>query len=264
MGNQKEYTLVTGATSGIGYELARIFAENGHNLILVARTEGDLEARASELRGKGIDVAVIAKDFFEPNAAFELYHEVRSRGLEVGILVNDAGQGVYGEFVDTDLQEQLNIIQLNVSAVTALTHLFLKDMVDRKRGKILNVASIASDLPHPLLSVYAGTKSYILSFSEALRNEVKDIGITVTALQPGPTDTDFFAKAGMENSKIVKETKLLDPAEVARIGYDALMKGDDKVVTGLKYKTQSAMSNVTPDPMLAAQMRKQLEESDEG
>lgn len=255
--------MITGATSGIGYELAKVFAENNYNLVLVARSEEDLEHTADELRNKyQKEVVILAKDLFDPEAAFELYHEVKSKEITINILVNNAGQGVYGKFFESDIQQQLMIIQLNVSSLTALTYLFLKDMVTRNEGKILQLASIASEVPHPLMSVYGGTKAYILSFSEALSDELKGTNVTVTALLPGATDTDFFNKAKAQDSKIVKETKLLDPAVVARTGFKALIRGDSKVVAGLKYKAQSAMSKVTPDPLLAKQMRSQLEESE--
>lgn len=259
-----KYVLITGGTSGIGYHLAKIFAEEGFNLILVARTEDALSQTADELNDQfDVDVIPIAKDLFEPESAFELYQDIRSRGIFVNILVNDAGQGAYGPFADSDLQRQLQIIQLNVGSLTALTYLFLQDMLSRNEGKILLLASIVSEIPSPLQAVYGGTKAYVLSFSEALRNELKDTAITVTALQPGATDTDFFNKAGALNSKIVTETNLADPEQVARDGYEALMSNDDKVVSGLKNKIKSAISNVIPDTTLAATMRKQSEEKDE-
>jgi short-subunit dehydrogenase len=183
-------------------------------------------------------------------------------GITVNILVNDAGQGVYGKFIESDIYRQLDIIQLNISSLTTLTYLFLKDMVARNEGKILQLASIVSEIPAPLQAVYGGTKQYVLSFTEALINEVKDTNVTLTALQPGATDTDFFNKAGAQDSKIATESNLADPADVARDGFEALMKGDDKVVSGLKNKIQSVMSNVMPDTMLAENMRKQSEERD--
>lgn len=263
MTHENQYALITGGTSGIGYELARVFAENGYNLILVARTEDDLNTAANEFRGLyGVDVIPIAKDLFQPFAAFDLYDEVNAKGITVNVLVNDAGQGVYGKFIETDIHHQLDIIQLNISSLTVLTHLFLKEMVARNEGKILQLASIVSEIPAPLQAVYGATKQYILSFTEALISEVKGTNVTLTALQPGATDTDFFNKAGAQNSKLVKEQKLADPREVARDGYQALMKGDDKVVSGFKNKVQSVMSNVLPDTMLADQMLKQSEESD--
>lgn len=263
METNNQYALITGGTSGIGYELAKIFAQKGYNLILVARTEDDLSTTANEFRGiYGVNVIPIARDLFQPFAAFDVYDEVKAKGITVNVLVNDAGQGVYGKFIETDITQQLDIIQLNISSLTVLTHLFLKDMVARNEGKILQLASIVSEIPSPLQAVYGATKQYILSFTEALINEVKDTNVTITALQPGPTNTDFFNKAGAQNSKIVKETKLADPADVARDGYEALMKGDDKVVSGFKNKVQSVMSNILPDTVLAENMRKQSEESD--
>jgi uncharacterized protein len=262
--SNKKYVLVTGATNGIGYELAKLFATDGYNLILVARTESDLSKTATEFSQYGIDVITIPKDLFRPNAAFELYHEVKSRNVEVGILVNDAGQGQYGLFVDTDIQRQLSIIQLNISSLTALTYLFLKDMMARNEGKVLQLASIGSDIPGPLEAVYHATKAYVLSFTEALVNELKDTNITMTALQPGVTDTDFFNKAGAQNSKLVADkSKMADPTKVARDGYEALMKGDDKIVSGLKNKVMVGMAHVTPDPLLTKQMRNMAEEVDE-
>jgi short-subunit dehydrogenase len=254
--NENRYALITGATSGIGYELARLFAQDNYNLIIVARTEEDLQQRAKEFSTEfGVDVVPIAKDLFKPDAAFELYDEVKAKNLTVEVLVNDAGQGQFGLFVETDIRRQLEIIQLNISSLTALTHLFLKDMVSRNSGNILQLASIASELPGPWQAVYHGTKAYVLSFTEALINEVKDTNVTITALQPGATDTDFFNKAEMQNSKIL-DSKLSDPAKVAKDGYEALKKGDDKVVSGFKNKAMVASSNVMPDTMVAEQMDK--------
>lgn len=264
MKNNGHYVLVTGASNGIGFELARIFAEKGYNLILVSRDEYQLERMADAFKKTyRVDAVPMAEDLFNPRGAFNLYDRVKAAGLTVGILVNDAGQGVYGKFTETDLHQQLQIIQLNVSALTALTYLFLKDMVERNEGKILQLASVASDMPHPLLSVYGGTKAFVLSFTEALVNELKDTNVTITALQPGATGTDFFHKAGAENAKVVQEGKLADPAVVARDGFEALMKGDDKVVSGLKNKIMSKISNVMPDQMIAETVRKQqLEEKE--
>jgi len=257
----KRYALVTGATSGIGYELARLFAGDGYNLIIVARTRLDLEKAATEFSQYGVDVITITKDLFQPQAAFELYNEVKSKGLIVDVLVNDAGQGQYGLFVESDINRLLDIIQLNISSLTVLTHLFLKDMVARNEGKILQLASIASELPGPWQAVYHATKAYVLSFTEALINELKDSAVSMTALQPGATDTDFFNKAEMQDSKIT-DSKLSDPAKVAKDGYEALMKGDDKIVSGFKNKAMVAMSNIMPDKMVAEQMNQMQKPKD--
>ncbi len=256
MAQTKQTVLITGATSGIGLELAKLFAGNGHKLIIVARTEQDLNNTAASLKQEyGAEVEIIAKDLFDVGNAFQLYDDIAARGLKVDILVNDAAQGQFGEFVETDLRRQLSIIELNISSVVALTHLYLKEMVARGDGKILNLSSIAGKLPGPWQSVYHGTKAFIQSFTEAIRSEVKDKGVTVTALLPGATDTDFFNKADMNESKMLQDKdNLSNPADVAKDGYDALMRGDDMVISGWKNKFQVGMSNVTPDEKVADQM----------
>lgn len=257
----KRYVLITGATMGIGYELAKLFAQDGYNLILVARTVEDLESKAAEFSAGGIEVVTIAKDLFQPRAAFEVYDEVKRRNIEVDILVNDAGQGQYGLFVEGDIERYLDIIQLNVSSLTVLTHLFLKDMVSRNEGKILQLASIASELPGPWQAVYHATKAYVLHFTESLIQELKGTNVTITALQPGATATDFFNKADMLESKIL-DSKLSDPGKVARDGYEALMEGDDKIVSGAKNKIMTTLGNVMPDTALAKQMDKMQQPKD--
>lgn len=255
----KGYALITGATSGIGYELAKLFAADGYNLIIVARTESELNEKAREFSSNyNVKVEIIPKDLFRTNAAFELYDEVKLRNLQVDVLVNDAGQGQYGLFVESDINRQLEIIQLNINSLTVLTHQFLQDMVKRNNGKILQLASIASELPGPWQAVYHATKAYVLHLTEALIRELKDTNITMTALQPGATATDFFNKADMLESKIM-DSKMSDPAKVAKDGFDALMKGDDKVVSGFKNKAMVATSNIMPDTMVAAQMEKMQE-----
>lgn len=262
MKEEKGYALITGATVGIGYELAKLFARDGYHLVIVARNEEELQKTAASLKsGYDIEVETIAKDLFLPESPFELFDEVTRRNIRINVLVNNAGQGEYGEFVETDIQRELDIIQLNICSVVVLTKMFLKEMVERREGKILNLSSIAGKVPGPWQSVYHGTKAFIQSFTEAIRSEVKDAGITVTALLPGATDTDFFHKAGMEESKVM-DTKMSDPADVAKDGYEALMSGDDKVISGLKNKAQVAMANVTPDSMVADMMNKQQQPKD--
>ena len=254
------YTLITGGTSGIGLELAKLFAEDQHNLVIVARDQMELEQTKSLLDAYGVEVITIQKDLFDPDAAKAIYSETQQRGLHVDILVNNAGQGVYGLFLDNDLQRELDIIQLNIASLVSLTKLFLRDMVDAGSGRMLNLSSIASKAPGPWNAVYHGTKAFVQSFSEALRSELKDTGVTVTALLPGATDTDFFHKAGMEASKQVQdEDKLADPAQVARDGFDALMKGDDMVISGFRNKVMVAATNLMPDRMAADQMKKKQE-----
>jgi uncharacterized protein len=263
MPNDQKYALITGATSGIGYELAKMFAKDKYNLVIVARNQEELDQTASQLKQEsGIQVITLAKDLFIKEAPMEVYEEVKSRGIQVNVLVNDAGQGQYGEFIENDLNRELDIIQLNIVAYVVLTKCFLKDMVARNEGKILNVSSIAGELPGPLQAVYHATKAFVTSFTEAIRNEVKDTQVTITALLPGATETDFFNKADMEDAKLVREGKLGDPAKVAKDGYEALMSGKDKVVSGLMNKVQVAVSNVIPDNIVAGNMRKQMEPSE--
>lgn len=258
MKNSTQHVLITGGTSGIGYELAKLFAKDGYQLILVARNEDELNKAAADFRAEfGAQVITISKDLFNPDNAFTLYDEVKAKGIEVDILVNDAGQGYYGEFINTDIHHELDIIHLNIASLVVLTKHFLKDMVARGSGKILNLSSVASKIPGPWQSVYHGTKAFVQSFTEAVREEVKDKGVTITALLPGATATDFFNKAGMLEAKNVKEKELDDPAKVAQDGYEALMKGDDMVVSGFKNKVQVAMGNLMPDAAVAAKVDKQ-------
>lgn len=254
------YALVTGGTKGIGYELARLLAQDGYNLILVARTEEHLQIVSTELSEQyGVSVIPVAKDLFNIENAFDLHAYVTAQNLPVEILINDAGQGHYGKFIETDIRRELDIINLNISSLVVLTKLFLRDMVTRGSGKIMNLSSIASKAPGPWHSVYHGTKAFVQSFTQAIGSEVKGSGVTVTALLPGATATDFFATAGMTESKIVQEEELDDAAKVAKDGFEALMSGDDMVVTGTKNKLQVAMSNITPDRKAADKMKKQQE-----
>jgi short-subunit dehydrogenase len=261
MENRGQYALITGATSGIGYELARLFAKDKYNLILVARSADDLQRVSRELQSENIEVHTLAKDLFLKESAAGIYEEVKSKGIAVSVLVNDAGQGHYGKFLETDLEQEMKIVQLNILSCISLTKLFAKDMVARKAGKILNVGSIAGEAPGPYHSVYHGTKAFVNSWSAAIQNELEESGVSVTVLLPGPTDTDFFNKADMQDSKIV-DTKLADPAGVARDGYDALMNGDAKITSGMMNKAQVLMGNVLPDSTAAESMRKQQEPRD--
>ena len=268
MTTKNNYALITGATSGIGYELAKLFAHDGYNLIIVARDAVDLKKVAVEFSQQyGVDVVKISTDLFDTQNAFDLYDKIKSQGFTVSVLVNNVGQGLYGEFIETDIQRELDIIHLNISSLIILTKKFLQDMVSRGEGKILNLASVASKMPGPLQSVYYGTKAFVHSFSESVREEVKDKGVTITSLLPGATDTDFFNKADMLDAKNIKEGmkegKLADPADIAKAGYDALMAGDDMVVPGLKNKIRIAMSNLTPDSVLAEQSHKKHAPSSE-
>ncbi|WP_374442942.1 SDR family NAD(P)-dependent oxidoreductase [Epilithonimonas sp.] len=250
-----KYALVTGATSGIGYELAKLLAADGYNLVIVARNHDQLSVKEKEFREYGVDVISMSKNLFQSGDVYSLYADLSLNGISPEILVNDAGQGVYGKFQDTDIHREIDIVNLNIISVIILTKLFIKDRLEKGSGKILNLSSIASKSPGPWHSVYHGTKAFIQSWSEAIREELKDSGISVTALLPGPTDTDFFNKANMNRSKILEDPEnLADPADVAKDGFDALMNGDDKIVSGLNNKITVAMANMTSDSMAAYRM----------
>jgi short-subunit dehydrogenase len=252
--------LVTGASSGIGYELARCFAQDGCNLVLVSRSEDELNkiARDFELE-HGVHVDVIARDLSRPEAARELHAEVKAKGIEVQYLVNDAGQGVYGNFAETDLDKELEIIQLNVCTTVVLTKLFLKDMLARNEGRILQLASVVSKTPAPLSAVYGGTKAFIYNFTQAVIAELEGTKVTLTALRPGATDTNFFHNEGAEAAKVVQDGALAPPAKVARDGYEAMLRGDDSIVSGLKNKVMDKIGDLMPDTFRAKQSKKQHE-----
>jgi short-subunit dehydrogenase len=250
--------LITGATSGIGRELANCFAQDHYNLVIVARDQQELADTAAEIQQQyGVQVLTIAKDLFDPQAPFEVYNEIKGQGIQIDALVNDAGQGQYGQFITTDINRELDIIQLNIGAYVTFTKLYLQEMVARNEGKILQVSSIGGEMPGPLQSVYHGTKAFVTSFTEAVREEVKDTNVKITILLPGVTDTDFFSKADMERSKLVAEGSKADPAQVAKDGYEALLAGKDKIVSGLKNKVMVGMSNIMPDNLVAANMHQQ-------
>ncbi|WP_343703486.1 SDR family oxidoreductase [Chitinophaga sp.] len=261
--NRNQYALITGATSGIGYEVAKLFARDGYNLILVARHQQRLQAVTDELKTLyAVEVTPLAKDLFEQDAAVDVYQHTKDMGITVNILVNDAGQGQWGPFLETDLQRDVDIIQLNIISLLTLTKLFLKDMVQRNEGKILQLGSEASTTPMPLLSVYAATKAFVLSFSAALANEVKDTGVTITVLLPGATDTDFFHKAQQEGTVGYQEQELANPEDVAKDGYEALMKGESKIISGAKTKMHVWMSDLMGTTASAAKSRKLNEPSE--
>ncbi|MGN6181550.1 MAG: SDR family NAD(P)-dependent oxidoreductase [Mucilaginibacter sp.] len=260
MENTQKYALITGATNGIGYELAKLFANDQYNLIIVARSETELQTRAREFSEKGVDIVAIPCDLSKIDDTKRLCNDILQRNLPVHVLVNDAGQGLYGLFQDTELDRELDMVQLNICSTIILTKCFLKQMLSRNEGKILNLASIASRTPGPWQSVYHGTKAFILSFSEAIRMELKDTNVSVTALMPGATNTDFFNKAEMQDSKIVQDkSSLSDPAQVAKDGYEALMAGKDHIVSGFKNKLMMLAADITPDDTLAGSMAKMQE-----
>jgi uncharacterized protein len=230
---QRETALITGASSGIGLDLARLIAAD-FDLILSARNQARLEQLAKELQEQhGNRVHVIPGDLARREAPEEIFAEIKRRGLQVHVLVNNAGFGGYGPFAGTGLQAELDMIQVNITALTHLTKLALPGMLERKRGRIMNVASIAGFQPGPLMAVYYATKAYVISFSEAIANELKDSGITVTCLCPGATETEFAKRADMEKSRLFKMGKMRSE-EVARAGYQAMLRGKTLAIPGVR------------------------------
>jgi short-subunit dehydrogenase len=239
------YTLITGASSGIGYELAKIFARNKHNLVLVARTQNKLQALKKELEEEyAIEALVIPEDLSLPHAARDLFQ--KTKDLKIDILVNNAGYGDHGTFAQSDLKKQLGMIQVNVMALTELTHLYLGPMLHRKSGKIMNVASTAAFQPGPLMSVYYATKAFVLSFSEGLYEELKHSGVTVTALCPGPTLSGFQDTANFKNIPIMDRAPVPTSLQVAEYGYKALMKGKLIAVHGTMNRIMASSVRFAP------------------
>ncbi len=254
----KQTVLITGATSGIGKELALLFAKEQYKLVIVARNQQKLQSTADELKENGSpQVTPISCDLSVAGNAQQLYEQIHERGIQIDILINDAGAGEHGLFSETSLDEELAIIQLNIASLVHLTKLYLREMMERNEGKILQLASIASYQPTPLLTVYAATKAFVLSFTDALINELKDTNVTMTALIPGPTDTEFFIRAHAENVKATENMD--DPAVVAKIGFEALMSGKPHAVApGMT--SQIVMSSLMSNQQVAAMARKQMEE----
>jgi short-subunit dehydrogenase len=238
--------LVTGASSGIGLELARLLAEDGHDLVLVARSGPSLETLAAELRSAhGAAARVIVKDLSRPEASSEIHAETRAAGLDVDVLVNNAGYGIWGLFVDTNRASELEMMQVNMLALTELTKLYLPGMLQRGRGRILNVASTAAFQPGPLMAVYYATKAYVLSFSEAIAEELRGTGVSVTTLCPGPTRSGFQKRADIEGSWLL-QGYVMDAKTVAVEGYRAMKRGRTLVVPGVPNRLVAQAVRITP------------------
>jgi len=245
----KPVALITGASAGIGTELARVFAAHGHELVLVARRQDRLNALADEIAASGRPrPTVLALDLGQRGVAATLAAELSARGLEPEFVVNNAGFGLSGPAAELDRDEQLAMIDLNVRALTELSLAFV-DSLERHRGGILNVASIAAFLPGPGMAVYYASKAFVLSFSEALHQELADRGIRVTALCPGPVQTEFQARSGMQLPSIAKIFEI-SPERVAEIGYSALMRGQRVVIAGLGNKIAVALVRFMPNAIL--------------
>ncbi len=256
--DDKGYALITGASGGIGMELARVFASKGHSLILTARSTDKLEALKEELEKKySIRAEVITKDLSRPGAPKELYLEILAKKLEVSILVNNAGFGIYGHFSETDLSSELEMLQLNIVSLTELTKLFLGPMKLRKSGKILNLASTAAFQPGPVMACYYASKSYVLSFSEAIDNELKGSGVSVSTLCPGPTESDFQVRADINmNISLFKASGIMSAVSVAKAGYEGLMKGKRVIVPGLINKITPLGMRFLPRVLVTALVRR--------
>lgn len=250
----KPLAVITGASSGIGYHLAREFAEHGYDLIIAAE-DGSLEEACEFLRGLGANVKAVQVDLRKFEEVERLYTEIQSYGQPVDAIAINAGVGVGGAFIYNSLEEEFDLINLNVKSVVHLTKRILPDMKMRNSGKILFTASVVSEAPAPFQAVYSASKAFVLNFAEAIRSELKDTNITITALMPGATETNFFHRAGLDDTKIGQSEKDL-AADVAKDGFKALMRGDDKVIAhSMKSKAMGVMGKLLPDKVNAGMMR---------
>jgi short-subunit dehydrogenase len=248
--------LITGASSGIGRALAALFARDGYALVLVSRRATALEALAAELsRTHGVAVHVVPTDLADPGGPQQLYAELQRLGLTVDVLVNNAGFGLQGAFAALPLSRQLQMVHLNVTALTTLTHLLLPPMLERRRGGILNVGSTAGFQPGPFMAVYYATKAYAVSFSEALADELAGSGVRVSCLAPGPTATGFAAAAGATESRLFKGSTMR-VEDVARIGYDGWQRGAPLVIAGTRNRLGALLVRVAPRAWLRGIVRR--------
>lgn len=256
MVHPKKTVLITGATSGIGYELAKLFARDGYHLVLVARDQQALERVAGEMaRGYTAGAKLIAKDLSLPLSAEEIFTEVQRNGIIVDVLVNNAGFGMLGPFAQTDLERELAMMQVHMVSLTHLTKLCLKGMLERREGKILNVASTAAFQPGPLMAVYYASKSYVLSFSEALANEARGSGVTVSVLCPGPTRTAFLHRAGMNPSQMF-DRMAMDAGSVAASAYKGLARGQTVIIPGFMNRVFAFTVRIAPRAWVTSVIRR--------
>jgi short-subunit dehydrogenase len=257
---QRQLAVVTGASSGIGLELARQFVDH-HFDVIVAAEDAEIAVAAAVLRAESAGtVTPVQVDLREPEGVDDLYAAIKADGRPLAAIALNAGHGQGGAFVDIDLEDELSIIDLNIVSTVRLAKLVLRDMVADDAGRVLVTSSIASTMPGSFQAVYNASKSFLQSFTEALQNELKDTGVTLTSLMPGPTETDFFERADMADDTKVGTSKKDDPAQVARQGFDALMAGKDRVVGGgLKTKVQEAAGKAMPDKLKAAMHRQMAE-----
>jgi short-subunit dehydrogenase len=248
---QRETALITGASSGIGLDLAQLMAPD-FDLIVTARNQNELEKIARDLEAAhGNRVHVIPADLTLPEAPQQMFAEILRRGLHVDLLINNAGFGLYGPFADSDAKASLGMVEVNIAALTSLTRLALPGMIERKRGRIMNVASPAGFQPGPLMAVYYATKAYVIMFSEAIANELKGTGVSVTCLCPGATATRFAGRANMEESRLFK-MGAMKSKDVARAGYKGMMEGKGIVIPGVLNKTIAMSVRFSPRKLVTA------------
>lgn len=259
--SQNRFAIVTGASSGIGYELARCCAQQGFDL-LIAADEPEIETAAARLRESGVDVQSIQADLSTIEGVDRLYAAAGQRHVDA--LLANAGRGLGHGFLDQQFSEARLVVDTNITGTIYLIQKVGRDMRTRGQGRILITGSIAGFIPGSFQAIYNATKAFLDSFSFALRNELKDSGVTVTCLMPGPTDTQFFERADMLDTKVGADDSKADPADVAKIGFDAMLAGEGDVAAGWKNKVQVALANVTPAPILAEQHRKMAEPGSAG
>ncbi|MHA1473666.1 MAG: SDR family NAD(P)-dependent oxidoreductase [Promethearchaeota archaeon] len=254
------YALITGASSGIGYELANIFAMNGTNVVLVARSEKKLIDLAKILEeSHNIKTIVITKDLSKVDAALEVYNELKEKNINVEYLINNAGYGIWGNFHETEWEIENQMLNLNIMALTQFTKLYAKDMVKNGSGKILNLGTTGAFQPTPLMSMYCASKAYVLSFSEGIANELKGTGVSVTVLCPGATSTGFSNKADMVDSTLFKWRKPATAESVAKFGYKAMMKGKITIIHGFINRFFAFSMRLIPRKMAPKISRKFME-----
>lgn len=255
---QGQTVLITGASSGIGYELSKLFARDGYHLVLTARNETRLQEIAHDYRERyGSQVTVIAKDLAHSDAPQEILQALEQAAITIDVLVNNAGFGLYGEFTEIDTQGELDEIQVNITALTYLTRQLLPGMLARRSGSILNVASVAAFVPGPMMAVYYATKAYVLSFSEALSAELKGTGVTLTVLCPGLTASNFIERSSMNKATLVQQAfiPIMDSATVARLGYQGMKRGKRRVVTGIANQILATLPRFFPRTVVADTMK---------
>ena len=254
--NVKNCALITGASRGLGYEFAKLAADDGQNLVLVSRSEDKLNEIKKDFERKyDISANVISADLAKPNSARRVYKETEERSLQIDLLINNAGTGKVGPFFDSSLEDDADMMQLNMNSLVKMTKLFGKDMVKRNEGKIMNVSSLAAYQPGPLMAIYYASKAFVLRFSEAVDEELEETGVSVTAYCPSATDTNFQQSAGMSDEG-PKGLYMADPEEVAEYGYEAMKKEERVTIPGVFNSLMASISRVAPRKLLTKTVKK--------